>query len=147
MKNHLQQQQQKIAAKFATADDLLTGNPLNKLSTEGSTESKLGPSENSVSPVLTKDSSISATSKAFKSAVGSGESGVSVLSGLTLPADLRSEYSARTIEALNQFSKYTRHTATDALDLRCEFDLPRFKNLTDTKPLSQKEDHQNYLWF
>lgn len=62
-------------------------------------------------------------------------------------ADLRKDYSSRTIEALNQFSKFTRYTPTEKLDLRCEFDLPRFKNLTDKRPISNYQDHQNFLWF
>ena len=66
---------------------------------------------------------------------------------ITLPADLRSEYTNRTVEALNQFSQYTKNTVTDSLDLRCEFDLPRFKNLKSFKPLTPNEDHQNFLWF
>ena len=44
--------------------------------------------------------------------------------------DLRQNYTNRTIEAFNQFSQYTKHTPSDKLDLRCEFDLPRFKDLT-----------------
>lgn len=36
---------------------------------------------------------------------------------------------------------------TQRLDLRCEFDLPRFKNLTDTRPLTAQQDHMNFLWF
>ena len=52
-------------------------------------------------------------------------------SAQTIYGDIRSEYSFRTVEALNQFSKFTKYTPTDSLDLRVEFDLPRFKNLTD----------------
>ena len=61
----------------------------------------------------------------------------------SVPTDLRRQYSVRTIDALNQFSKYTRHVVTDQLDLRCEFDLPRFKELAEHKqvPLSKHEDH------
>ena len=51
--------------------------------------------------------------------------------------DLRKLYSLETIEALNQFSPYTIHTLTDVLDLRCEYDIPRYFDLTQirTDPL------------
>lgn len=51
--------------------------------------------------------------------------------------DLRKLYSFETIEALNQFSPYTVDTLTDVLDLRCEYDIPRYFDLTQirTEPL------------
>ena len=58
-----------------------------------------------------------------------------------LQVDLRAKYTARTIEALNQFSEFTRHTPTDWLDLRCEFDVARFKKLTNEKQIDKKQDH------
>lgn len=48
---------------------------------------------------------------------------------LSADSDLTAYYTERTVDALNQFSAYTRHTPTQKLDLRCEFDLPRFKDL------------------
>ena len=54
------------------------------------------------------------------------------------------KYSDQTTEALNQFSKYTKDTPTNMLDLRCEFDLPRFVDLT--KPESDHEE-ENFIWF
>ena len=60
---------------------------------------------------------------------------------------MRNEYSARTIDALNQFSKYTKDTITNKLDLRCEFDLPRIRDLRIPKKLTKNEEHQNFLWF
>jgi hypothetical protein len=56
-------------------------------------------------------------------------------------------YSERTVEALNQFSAYTRHTPTNRLDLRCEFDLPRFKDLKKIKKPSETEEYSRFLWF
>lgn len=139
MKKHLQESLQNEPKKQVSDDN----NPLAKLSTMGSAESKMGPADMSASPTLTDEG-------AFKS-VGSHAKKASIedpsMANKNLPTDLRGEYSVRTLEALNQFSKYTRYTITDQLDLRCEFDLPRFRDLTDTKPISLHEDHQNFLWF
>ena len=114
--------------------------------TSSSAESKQLPTETSKSPQKTETQA--AKDKTATTKTSNAES--SARSGLPSQSsgkDLRSDYSARTVEALNQFSKYTRYTPTDQLDLRCEFDLPRFKDLTDNKPISVQEDHQNFLWF
>ena len=61
--------------------------------------------------------------------------------------DLRNQYCDRTKEAFNQFSKYTRFVKTDQLDLRCEFDLPRRKDLVKMIPFTSEEDHANFIWY
>jgi len=122
---------------FATAEKQAK----TKFSTEGSAESKMGPLETSTS-TLTEDCGLKALSSLVKKSAKA-----ETVVHINLPADLRASYTARTVEALNQFSKYTRYTPTEQLDLRCEFDLPRFKNLSDTKPISTHDDHQNFLWF
>lgn len=60
--------------------------------------------------------------------------------------DLRNFYCDRTKEAFDQFSKYTRFVQTDQLDLRCEFDLPRRKDLIKMIPFTNEEDHANFIW-
>ena len=127
-----------ILNKLASAEDSSTQKVKAAQLTSGSTaESKTATvaSERVLSPA--SPGNVSKDSSKKPAAFNSGG----------LPADLRNCYSVRTIEALNQFSKYTRYTPTDALDLRCEFDLPRFKNIKDKRPLSNHEDHQNFLWF
>ena len=133
MKNHLQQQ---TSLKKVTS----SGDLHKEAASPTAVVSKLGPSESSQSPGgQTKESSMRTVTKSGKSQPSYEE--LLQSSGLSLPTDLRSEYTARTIEALNQFSQYTKSTVTDQLDLRCEFDLPRFKDLTSKKPLSVHEDH------
>ena len=61
--------------------------------------------------------------------------------------DISEAYNKRTIDALNQFSPYTKHTPSNQLDLRCEFDVPRFKKLPITQNRSEKEEYKNFLWF
>jgi hypothetical protein len=65
------------------------------------------------------------------------------------PLDRRPFYSEGTVEALNQFSLHTRFTPTDSLDLRCEFDVPRFADLLATnKPIfTAEEERLNFNWF
>ena len=156
MKNHLQHSQ---GVSGQNKDLLKTGlqSPSDGPSTA---EQAASPSTNAVSPkaelLLEKSSSMTGlqsgdlTSRTApsKNMVNNSQGDSSLRSiKQTLPSDLRSDYSARTVDALNQFSKYTRYVPTNALDLRCEFDLPRFKNLTNKKPISKHEDHQNFLWF
>jgi hypothetical protein len=64
--------------------------------------------------------------------------------------DKRQFYSEASIEAFNQFSFHTRKTPTDVLDLRCEFDVPRFLDLTTirTKPVfTTREENKNFNWY
>ena len=61
--------------------------------------------------------------------------------------DLTKLYTEKTVDALNQFSAYTRYTPSNQLDLRCEFDLPRFQNLKNIPKRTEKEEYRNFLWF
>jgi|LakMenE01Jun11ns_1017448.scaffolds.fasta_scaffold9575236_1 hypothetical protein len=47
--------------------------------------------------------------------------------------DLRKLYSFKTIEALTLFSPYTIHASTELLDLRCEYDCPRYFDLMQVR--------------
>lgn len=53
---------------------------------------------------------------------------------------------------MNQFSFHTKKTPTANLDLRCEFDVPRFVDLTQLgdprKPIfTAAEENENFNWF
>jgi hypothetical protein len=64
--------------------------------------------------------------------------------------DKREFYSEASIEAFNQFSLHTRKTPTDLLDLRCEFDVPRFLDLKtiNIKPaFTSREENKNFNWY
>ena len=45
------------------------------------------------------------------------------------------EAAEETVQALNQFSLFTRTTPHHILDLRCEFDVPRFIDLSTATTL------------
>ena len=45
------------------------------------------------------------------------------------------QHSEETVQALNQFSEYSKQTPVLFLDLRCEYDVPRYCDLKQLCPL------------
>ena len=57
----------------------------------------------------------------------------------------QTNYSDATVFALDQFSVYSKTTPMMLLDLRCEYDLPRYIDLKE--PENTAFNEQNFAWF